>query len=86
MQLSPHVLVRRRGTGHDYSVNANGADHRHINQKRTSANLRPADDFRSTLEYGGRPEIQTAAGAEEAGWCIVASLDEHRVRTIRTLF
>jgi hypothetical protein len=54
-------------------------------QKRTSANLSPADDFRSTREYGGRPDIQTAAGAEEAGWCIVASLDEHRVRTIRIL-
>jgi len=40
--------------------------------------------------YGGRPEIKTAAGGcglqAEAGWCIVASLDEYPVRTIRTLF
>jgi len=37
-----------------------------------------------------QPEIQTAAGGcvlrAEAGWCIVATRDEHRVRTIRTLF
>ena len=81
MQLSPHVLVRRRGTGHDYSVNANGADHRHINQKRTSANLRPADDFRSTLEDGGRPEIQTAAGRrrrDDASWLALMNIGSGR--------
>ena len=37
-----------------------------------------------------QPEMQTAAGGcglrAEAGWCIVPSLDEHPVRTIRTLF
>src|SRR6185369_14420572 len=36
-----------------------------------------------------QPEIQTAAGGcvlrAEAGWCIMATRDEHRVRTIRTL-
>jgi hypothetical protein len=37
-----------------------------------------------------QPEMQRRRGGcvlrAEAGWCIVASLDEHRVRTIRTLF
>ena len=50
-------------------------------RKRTSANLRPADDFRSTREYGGRPDIQTAAGRRRrdgASWLALMNIGSGR--------